>query len=227
MISGNSLKKFCLSILLLTSYTVHSQGLKPLEDWQLAKNNDSIRVYVRRIQADSSRVEHQLRVVMDMHADLWAVVATLRDQKHLKDWINRAVECYNFDIIDDFHWHNYIEFNIPWPLNNQDIVTKNTMHQDSVTKIVRLEIVDDNNKLPPRKGVDRIPSFEGTWTITPIKGGRVHMEYTVYAGQKPWLPWWVISPFVEYGVWKTLHDMRDRVAEKYKSGVRVSYIEDE
>ncbi len=199
-------------------------NLKALEDWQLAKNSDGVKVYVRRIEAEPGRVERQLKAEMTMNASLSAAVATLRDDKELTHWINRAVESFNFNIKDNHFWNNYIQFQIPWPLNNQDVITKNYLSQDSLTRIVTLTIYADNDKLPVRDHVDRIPSFEGSWTIKPVGNGKISLAYTIYAGQKPWLPWWVISAFVEYGVWKTLIDMRTVIRDKYTRGVTLDYI---
>lgn len=207
-----------------TSVLAQESDLKPLGDWQQAKNSNGVTVYVRKIEAEPGRVEHQLKAEMEMTASLSAAVATLRDEKNLTSWINRAVECYNFNIRDNHYWNNYIQFHIPWPLNNQDVVTGNILSQDSVTRKVTLHIYDDNSKLPPRNHVDRIPSFEGSWTITPRENGKIFLSYTIYAGQKPWLPWWAISVFVEYGVWKTLIDMRDVIEEKYEANVHLNYI---
>ncbi|HLF33713.1 MAG TPA: hypothetical protein VI583_05730, partial [Cyclobacteriaceae bacterium] len=122
--------------------------------------------------------------------------------------------------------HSYTEFSVPWPLNNQDLVTRNSLIQDKNSKTVGIRIENTPGKIPVRKHVDRLPYFEGSWEIVPREDGEVIVIYKIFTGQKPWLPRWIVDPIIEYGLWQTLIDMRKEIMEKNGLSTRLEYIAD-
>ncbi|HLF33253.1 MAG TPA: hypothetical protein VI583_03380, partial [Cyclobacteriaceae bacterium] len=157
-------RKILVIVLTALSTVVHAQDGDSLEvhdDWRLEKDDDGVRVYVRWKKNEEGIKTRQLRVEMIVQSSISAVVAVVKDDKYAEEWINRAEEFYNFDIRDDHHWYSYTEFDVPWPLNNQDLVTSNNLIQDKDSKSVNIEIRNDPQKIPVKKHIDRMPGFEG------------------------------------------------------------------
>ena len=223
------IRTFILSLILLSPWALKGQDKEAAHapaGWLIERDEDQVRVYDRWMNNGQGKTSRQLRVEMKVMASLASVVATLKDDRDATKWINRAMVCYNFSIRDEYNWCNYLELNIPWPLNDQDLVTRVHLTQDPVSGMVRLEIKNDNNLIPLKDGIDRMPFFEGSWEIRPMGNGTVLVSYYLYTGQKQWLPRWIIDPVINYGVWKTLIDMRNVIQEKNKTGVKLNYIKE-
>ncbi len=213
-----------LTALSTMAYAQEADSLEVHDDWRLEKDDNGVQVYVRWKKNVEGIKTRQLRVEMVVQSSISAVVAVVKDDIHAAKWINRAEEFYNFDIRDDQHWYSYTEFDVPWPLNNQDLVTSNNLVQDKNSKSVNIEIRNDPKKIPAKKNIDRMPGFEGSWEIIPWKAGSVMVTYKIFTGQKPWLPRWIVDPIVQYGLWKTLVDMREEILEKNRLSTRLDYI---
>jgi hypothetical protein len=223
-----SLKLHSLFFLIFfTSTILLAQGMKEpdvFNDWELVKDNKGVQVYVRWKEVEPGRDGRQLKCEMILPTSLSAVVATIKDEKEIFRWGNRLITYYNFNITSDYEWNAYSEFQITWPLDNEDLVTRNHLSQDRTTRAILLELKDDSGKVPLKKDVERIPLFEGSWEIIPVEKGRVKIVYKIFTGQKPFLPRWIIDPVIQNGLWKTLFDMQTVILEKNNSGIRLDYI---
>jgi hypothetical protein len=208
------------------AYAQEADNLEVHDDWRIKKDDDGVRVYVRWKESPAGIKSRQLRVEMSIRSTISAVVSVVKDEKRAPEWINRVKTYYNFDISDDRNWHSYTEFSVPWPLNNQDLVTRNSLVQDKNSKTVGIKIQNAPGKIPVKKHVDRMPHFEGSWEIVPRENGELMVTYKIFTGQKPWLPRWIVDPIIEYGLWKTLIDMRDEIMGKNGLSTRLEYIAD-
>lgn len=194
------------------------------EDWRLKKDTEGIRIYTRWIEAEEGRKARQMHAIMEVPASLNAAVMALTDEDQVGKWLNRAKEYYHFDAKDSHHWYAYTQFKIPWPLDNQDLVTYNTLEQDKETRIVKVQLDGRPEYIPDESGVQRIPHFDGTWIFTPKADGIVQIEYFIFTKTKPIMPRWVIDPIVEHGLWSTFYDMQRIILENETSDMKLTFI---
>lgn len=198
--------------------------LEVYEDWRLKKDKDGIQIYTRWIEAEEGRKARQMHAVMQVKASLDASVMAITDDSQVKTWLNRAKYYYHFDRQDNFHWYAYTQFKIPWPLNNQDLITLNTLQQDQNTKIIYVKLEGKPDYKAEENGVQRIPHFDGSWEFTPLSDGKVQVDYYIFTKSKPVLPRWIIDPIVEYGLWSTFSDMQKSIIANETSKVKLSFI---
>jgi hypothetical protein len=222
--------KLFLVPVLLSSFMAEAQQeqeeLEIYEDWQLKKEKDGIRIYTRWIEAEEGRMARQMHAIMQVDAGLDASVMALTDEVQVKKWLNRAKDYYHFDGTDSHHWYAYTQFKIPWPLDNQDLITYNILEQDDNTLAVQVLLEGRPDHRPEENGVKRIPHFDGKWIFTPLPDGKVQIEYFIFTKSKPVLPRWVIDPIVESGLWSTFADMQAIILENEADDVKLSFLTD-
>jgi hypothetical protein len=202
------------------------ESLEIYDDWRLKKDKEGIRIYTRWIEAEEGRKARQMHAVMQVNASLYATVMAVYEDQQVKGWLNRAKEYYHFDNLDDYHWYAYTQFKIPWPLDNQDLITLNTLQQDPVTKNIHVSLEGRPDHKPHEKGVQRIEHFDGSWDFTPLDDGLVQVDYYIFTKAKPVLPRWIIDPIVEYGMWSTLSEMKKTILQNDAMNVKLSFISD-
>lgn len=217
-----------LPVLLTGTVSFAQQESEPevYEEWRLKKENEDIRIYTRWIETGEGRMARQMHAVMKVDASLDACVMALTDDGQVKDWLNRAKEYYHFDESDSRHWYAYTQFKIPWPLNNQDLVTRNILEQDKNTLAVNVEIKGRPRQIPEVEGVTRMEHFEGSWHFMPQPDGTVQIDYYIFTKAKPVLPRWVIDPIVEHGLWSTFYEMRKKIGENMSDDVKLTFLSD-
>ncbi len=200
------------------------EELEVYEDWRLKKEKDGIQIYTRWIEAEGERKARQMHAVMELKASLNAAVISITDDSQVKSWLNRAKKYYHFDQQDNFHWYAYTQFSIPWPLDNQDLITFNSLEQDQKTKKIHVSLEGKPDYKDEEKGVQRIPHFDGSWEFTPLADGNIQIDYYIFTKTKPVLPRWIIDPIVEYGLWSTFSEMQKVILANEENKLKLSFI---
>jgi len=222
----------CLIVIIFyfSTYQAFSQDneeeLEVYDEWRLKKDKDGIKILTRWIKAEEGRKARQMHAVMQVKSTLGAGIMALTNDQQVKIWLNRAKEYYHFDREDDYHWYAYTQFKIPWPLDNQDLITYNTLQQDNESKNIHVALIGDPGHKPEEKGVQRIPHFDGSWEFKPLENGLIQIDYYIFTKTKPVLPRWIIDPIVEYGLWSTFRDMREIILENNSKNIKLSFISD-
>lgn len=223
-----------LRVILFLTLALHSglcvqaqqkeKELEVYEEWRLKKEKDGIQIYTRWIEAEEGRKARQMHAIMKVKASLNAAVISILDDSEVRSWLNRAKEYYHFDKKDEFHWYAYTQFSIPWPLDNQDLITFNTLEQDEITKKILVTLEGRPDYRDEEKGVQRIPHFDGSWEFTPMPDGNIQIDYYIFTRSKPVLPRWIIDPIVEYGLWSTFSEMQKVILANEDSKLKLSFI---
>jgi hypothetical protein len=186
-----------------------SEEIEIYEEWRLQKEKDGIQIYTRWVPVEEDRKARQMHAIMQVDASLEAVVMAFSDQEQVPKWLSRAQEYFHFIPQGKTDWYAYTRFNIPWPMQDQDLITRNQLTQDSDSRQVHVTIEGVKDYIPEKKDAMRIPHFEGTWDFTPNADGSIKVDYYLFVKSKPVLPRWMIDPIVEYGMWRTFSDFRE------------------
>jgi len=212
---------FFYIVLFFFSHSVFSQSddyeVVEHDDWVLKKDKGGIQVYTRWIEAEDNRKARQLHAVMFVDASLSSSIKALEDPEQVIVWLNRTKEYEVFNFIDETNWCAYTRFNIPWPLDDQDLITRNIVSSDSLKKIVHVELTASPELLPEKKNVQRMKHFDGSWDFKDLGNGKTQIDYFIFTKTKPFLPRWIIDPIVENGFWTTFNDLRKVILKNEKN----------
>ena len=209
---------FFTFLLFLCSFNAKAQEIGP---WELKKNKNGIEVYVRD---NSDSPIKELKMKFNVEASMSAIVELLLDVPAIPDWVYKCPEAYTIKKINDQVevYYNLVDF--PWPLSDRDLIVKNTLTQDSLTKMVRSESFVSEGHLPEKEGIVRIKKTHLWWEFTPKSNGLVEVEYFLSSDPGGLIPAWLINLAIDQGPIQTINAFRKTLKKPKYRNAQVHFI---
>lgn len=218
------MKRYILFLLLLPfSAWAQDDKIETHSEWQLSKEKDEIKIYTRWRPVEEDREAREMRGEMVVEVPIHNIVHLIKDDSKATQWINRVKTFKNVKIINDLTWYSYSEMSIPWPMDNQDMVTKNELKVNKNGTIL-IVLTGAPEIVPVKDGVRRIEHFEGGWKLEPMEDNRVKITYSMFNNSKPVIPRFITDPLVLNSFWSTLDDMRKILIENKDEVVKLPYL---
>jgi hypothetical protein len=180
-------------------------------DFVLVKKDKNISIYEKWIKVDNTRYARQLKAEFMVNASIDKVVSVLKDVKNTTQWMKSAKTYYLLKKIDQNNWYSYVQFSIPWPLNNQDCIIKFEVLPASSAKRTEIRLTGVPNYLKEYKNVTRISDMEGSWILNNKGIKSTSVEYYIFSKQKPTFPRWITDPIMRNNMISTMNAFREIV----------------
>jgi hypothetical protein len=177
----------------------------------LVRSDNNISIYTRWIPVTETRSTRQLKAEFEIDCPAEKVISVLRDEKSYTKWMKATKTYYRLKTVNENQWYSYVQFSIPWPLNNQDCILKYEVQDSTEPMKTEIRLVGEPDFLQQYDGVERISHMEGSWVITQIGAGKSHVEYFVYSKQAPKFPTWITDPLIQKNLLKTMNAFKDIV----------------
>lgn len=197
-----------LAIPFMTPLFVQAQG----SDWQLAKDQDGVRVYLSEVPGSRYK---SFRGVTLVKADV-ATLGHLQENLRVScAWLYACAQMRLLKYSDEAIWV-YLDTKLPWPAAPRDLVLKVSTEQTPDGGMIRhLQAAPDY--IPPVQGRIRVPSLSGTWQMTPKGPKLTEVTYEMRGEPGGSVPSWLANQFVVDAPFESLR-MLKLVAEH--QGVR-------
>ncbi|MCB0629221.1 MAG: START domain-containing protein [Saprospiraceae bacterium] len=195
-----------LSFFIALSFSVEAQT-QPT-DWELKVDKNGIQIFTRWIESNGQKAR-EIKATFKVSAPAEKLTTVLKDQEHATDWMAGAK---TFNILTENgpkSWYSYTEFDLPWPLQNQDLVTLYKIEQAD-TKTTKVKVEAFPNYRPAVSNVERIQHFEACWTFVDLGNGTTEVTYCAFTFRKPSTPRWILDPVVQNTLWKTMSGFREQ-----------------
>lgn len=189
-----------LTALLLTAPVIaHAQA----ENWQLAKEENGVRVYLSEVPGSRYK---SFRGITLVKAD----VATLgRLQENLRvscAWLYACAQMRLLKYSDEAIWV-YIDTKLPWPAAPRDLVLQVRTEETPDGGLIRhLKAAPDY--IPPVKGRIRVPVLSGTWQMIPKGPKLTEVTYQMRGEPGGSVPSWLANQFMIDAPMETLRTLR-------------------
>jgi hypothetical protein len=209
-----------LALAVLTSFaTTHDFSGKALPsnrrpEYVLVKKSRGIELYERWDSIGADEFARELKATMTVKTQTPFVASLIKDQKRGMLW-NRNCLAYKMQK-EDQHWICYIQYDMPWPVNNQDCVLKYTQQDFADSTMISFHSVA-HPAFPPDKNVSRIHDVRGKWLLRQTVSG-VQVEYHITTTPSKSIPRWVTDPIIRNNLINTLSDFR-RILENESKGL--------
>lgn len=188
--------------------------------WKEAKNKDGIVVHTRTLNGSKFK---QFKAKTTLTTSLHTLVALALDTKNVEKWYHQA----NNPVILDKkaqEGHYRLDFDLPWPVDDRDVVVHWAVSQDPTTKVVRIEMEDVPGYAPEQKGLVRMPEMESIWQFTPLENGKVEVFHQAHVEPGGSVPAWLANSTVTDGPYNSISGMKSQLAN-YK-GVKIPFIQE-
>lgn len=175
-------------------------------EFTLVKTSGDIALYERWISPEPNQSARQVKATFTLRASPAAAVALLKDGSRGRMW-NKNTNSYKVVDVSRNSWVGYIQYDLPWPVSNQDCVLQYqaTGHSDSL--VISFEGTQ-HDRFPERKRVQRIAEIQGKWVFTKVADGEVLVEYYITTHPSKSLPKWIADPIIRNNLIETLDSFR-------------------
>jgi len=179
-----------LSMMLLVVTTSAQAG-----DYKLVKKNGLISLYEKWITAINGEKAREIKAVFYAHATPAEAVALLKDQSKALEWNPNAEEYKVVASANAHSWLNYVKYDIPWPVGDQDYCLQYSMKQRGAATEVSF-LGTNHNSFPVKSGVGRITGTNGKWLFEPQANGLMKITYTISTNRNSKLPKFITDPII-------------------------------
>ncbi len=185
--------------------TVLLTGVAQAEDWQVAKDEEGIKVSLSDVPGSKYKA---YRGVTTINASVARLRALQEDVVGACAWIH---ECQSQKLLK--HEGNkawtYTRFNTPWPVTPRDSILLITSEEGADGSLTR-HIDEQPDYLPEEKGFVRVAEVKGFWKLVPRGPNQTEVTYQVHTDPGGSVPSWVANKFVVDAPFNTLKALRDR-----------------
>jgi len=171
----------------------------------LVKKAKGIELYERWNEISVDRMVREVKVVYTIKASIESAAALIMNENKATQW-NKASSMYKIIANTNNDWVSYIQYDLPWPMDNQDCVLHYSAMSDEDKHIINFRSID-HEIFPTSKNVTRIEDITGQWIFRPTETGTV-VEYSITTTPSPTLPRWVTDPLVRNNLIDTMDEFR-------------------
>lgn len=189
--------------------------------WELAKDKDGIKVYLRQTPLSPIRA---FKGVAEVDVDFSRLVALIWDGEGYIDWLILCNESKLLNTESDTEQILYTMNKPPWPVKKRDNILHRTISQDPETLAVTIQMCLLNDYLPEKKGHVRVPLLTGYGKITPLGNGKAELIYEVLVDVGGAIPKWIQNFCVVNTPYATIQNIRKMLPlDKYR-GVKYGFL---
>lgn len=174
-------------------------------DFTLVKVSDEIAVYERWYPITARQRAREVKATFLVRTEPWNAAALIRDESMGRSW-NRNVKTYKILSGQERSWICYMEYDLPWPVSNQDCVLEYKLDHSKDYLEVSFKGID-HPSFPLQNRIERIAEVRGKWIFIRTDEG-IAVEYYITTTPSSTLPSWITDPIIRNSLVETLSSFR-------------------
>jgi hypothetical protein len=194
-----------------SAYLEVKSVMQQTTDFVLIKQDKNINIYAKWIRVDDKRSARQLKAEFTVNASFGKIIDLIKDDKKTTQWMKNTKSYYMIKTIDQNNWIAYVQFSVPWPFSNQDIIIKYDLPTPNAFSQTDIRFTGVPDYMPKNKGVTRISHLEGTWRLMYLDKNLTKIEYVMFSKQAPAFPRWITDPIILHNLLSTMDAFREMV----------------
>jgi START domain len=161
--------------------------------WELKKNQDGIRVSVRKVEG-STILEY--RGTVTVNVGLEAVLRLFGDTGRMTEWFHQCVAARRIKAVTPDEEILYVLVSMPWPVQDRDLVFRRVRSKNPATGAVEYRSSSLPKVYPEEPGKIRMPYSKGFWRFTPLGNNRTEVYYQQHGEVGGHIPAWLVNQLV-------------------------------
>ncbi len=172
----------------------------------LVKKSKGIELYEKWYQISTTTKAREVKVIYTINASMASAAALIENESKATQW-NKASSMYRIIPKDENSWISYIQYDLPWPMDNQDCVLQYVVSRSPENDLVIDFKSVDHEIFPVSSNITRISDVKGKWIFRQTPTG-TQVEYSITTLPSPTLPRWVTDPLVRNNLIDTMDEFR-------------------
>lgn len=216
-LSNNVTNKTHIQISQNSSFSeiTHLPNINSNEGWDLALEKNGIQIFTRKWPGSDFVAVKTVQVIQ---SSLTSIVANLLDINNFPEWVKDMKEAR---LLVDFNHQSqraiYMHMDMPWPLQDRDIVVQQTLSQDPESFTVTINEEKRTDLFPEIPGIVRVPSVNSQFVLTPLAEGGVRMIWQGHNEPGGIIPPFLVNWLIDHVFYDSSLNMRTRFeAEEFQ-----------
>lgn len=178
------------------------------EKWELMRDSDGVRVFVRPVEGSSLK---EYKAIISSEVPFETAVEIVKDHNHYRDWYGMCKDLY---VIKKYNAQNFdMYFVVDMPAaKNRDLVINVKTNWDYQKGILEVKIKSKDSNYNRDSGLVRMPSMNGGFTTKRIGKSGTQTTYTFFADTGGSLPSWIVNHIA----WKHPHETMTGILRETK-----------
>lgn len=189
-----------ISILIswIITVSIHSKSFEnhsiESDDWELIINSDGVKIYEQWVTGKRGFKVRKRKGIMEVNSTVTKAADIIANDSKTKLWMSGVADSYTLKKINSNEWYSHIIFNLPWPLENRDIVAHCIKKQ--VNENIRLSISSEEKFIPEKESFTRMTDYEATWEIEKLSKNKALIKFTALSDEPPICPRIIQDPVI-------------------------------
>ena len=178
------------------------------QEWKLAKVKSGVTVYTR--EADGSPIK-EFKANKDFNAPLHQVKEAILDIENYSNWYDH---CKTAEVVKtgaDGSMIYYVEYSMPFPFNNRDVVSELTVTESD--KEIMINLTQKEGIVDEKDGIIRMPVAKGVWKLTKIDDQHTQVLHQYLGDPAGNIPGGIVNMFLVAGPINTLTKLEELLKE--------------
>lgn len=191
------------------------------QDWELTRKGEfrsEVSTWVREIPGQQLNA---FRGRVTLPYTLLEVLAALADIENYPKWVFKCHDTEHLREIGDDIVYVHIKI---WPVTDRDVVTRSKVLQDPNTLTVTIHTWADNDLLPEKKKIVRMPELENLFILEPQRDGWTRVTFQTFADPGGAIPGWVANVVATQAPLDTLRGLKKRLKKKQYHVTRLEQL---
>ncbi len=196
-------KLLFISTMLLAATSLNSSS------WELKKDNDGIKVYVRSVEGSSFK-EYKGETVLK-NTTLTKVLDVIFDIENYDKLFPDVSKQKVVKQISKYHNIHYVKISTPWPVSDRDNVSELEATVSEDGKSAKIIVNARPDMVEKNKDLVRISGGKGHWELKENSDNSVSVVYQYHGNPGGSIPYWLANSFVVSHPFETLENLHKRV----------------
>jgi hypothetical protein len=177
--------------------------------WKMVEETGEITLYERWVKVNEDLEVRERKGIFTVDCPAETAVQFISNADLASTWMKGVTDSYVISKTSDSDWYAYTFYNIPWPFDNRDLVSRYTVTSDesSGSTVIWMQSVD--GILAEKDDVQRIVNFYGSWEITRLGANKAKVVFTARTDTPPAYPRWIQDPVVKKAFIGNLEKLRE------------------
>lgn len=183
-------------------YFISFVALAQDSPWELAKSDEGVEVFTRKLQGHSLK---EFKAVALVNSSVEKLVSILKDADNMFQWLPDCSESRLIERKGSEQYH-YTITDAPWPVSDRDGYFQFTYNE--IDEGVKVSAVALANYRPEKDGLVRISFAEGYWMFERLDEKSTRVTYQMLVSPGGTIPDWLANSAVVNTPFNTLKNLK-------------------
>ncbi len=198
----------------MLAYLLPSFCFAQMDDCDLKKNNDGIKVYV--CKSTNEKFKTLRAEVMLENTSINQFLEFIFDFEDYPNWQYNMISAKQLERINDTEMNYQSEVDAPWPVDDRELIMKLKVNRDAAPDQISIVIHTIATDLPLREGFIRVPYFFSTYHIQVVNDISLKIVYNLKIDPGGSVPPWLVNIAMAEGPYASFKNLKRKVAEVNK-----------